>query len=78
MFFVECPRVGSQGDSFFSNTCQKMRGGKHVKVKKQPLKDALHLTDFQVHRDLLDNLSVKAQACSVRYLKIISTFLKNF
>ena len=26
---------------FFSNTCQKMRGGKHVKVKKRRRQDIL-------------------------------------
>ena len=26
---------------FFSNTCQKMRGGKHVKVKKWQRQDTL-------------------------------------
>ena len=48
IIFVECRPVGDQRgvhkDSnaivaqraarFFSNTCQKMQGGKHVKVKK--------------------------------------------
>ena len=28
--------------SLFSNTCQKMRGGKHVKVKKRRCQDILH------------------------------------
>ena len=32
---------------FFSNTCQKMRGGKHVKVKKRRRQDIL----LRIHRD---------------------------
>ena len=54
--FVDCRPVGGQGgsigtltqlprnarrDFFFSNTCQKMRGGKHVKVKKRWRQDIL-------------------------------------
>ena len=55
MIFVECRPVGGQrgvhrnpnaiaaqrAARFFSNTCQKMRGGKHVKVKKQRCQDIL-------------------------------------
>ena len=33
-----------------SNTCQKMQGGKHVKVKKQQRQD-IRKTDFSVHGD---------------------------
>ena len=69
IIFVECRPVGGQGGvnrdpnaiavqsatRFFSNTCQKMRGGKHVKVKKW----VRAKTDFRVHRDPLDHLSVK-------------------
>ena len=56
MIFVECrPVSGQRGvhrDPYaiaaqrearvFSNTCQKMRGGKHVKVKKRRRQDILH------------------------------------
>ena len=50
--FVKCRPVGGQQGvhkdpsaiaaqpGFFSNTCQKMRGGKHVKVKKRQHQDA--------------------------------------
>ena len=51
IIFVECRPVGSQGGfqrdpnaiaaRFFSNTCQKMRGGKHVKIKKRQRQDIL-------------------------------------
>ena len=52
--------------NFFSNSCQKMRGGKHVKVKKRRCQDILRFcaarakTDFRVHIGTpLDHLSVK-------------------
>ena len=32
-----------RAERFFSNTCQKMRGGKHVKVKKRQRRDILFL-----------------------------------
>ena len=50
IIFVECRQVGGQRGSlgtlaqlpiFFPNTCQKMRGGKHVKVKKRRRQDIL-------------------------------------
>ena len=55
IIFVECRPVGGQRGvhrdpnaiaaqrpvPFFSNTCQKMRGGKHVKVKKRRCQDIL-------------------------------------
>ena len=55
MSFVECRPVGGQrgvhrdpkaiaaqrAAGFFWNTCQKMRGGKHVKVKKRRRQDIL-------------------------------------
>ena len=42
IIFVECRPVGGQRTArFFSNTWQKMRGGKHVKVKKRRHKDIL-------------------------------------
>ena len=52
--FVECPPVGRQGEGFigaqtqllrdfFPNTCQKMRGDKHVQVKKRRRQDILRL-----------------------------------
>ena len=56
IIFVECRAVGGQrgvhrdpnaiaaqcaARFFFSNTCQKMRGGKHVKVKKRRRQDIL-------------------------------------
>ena len=80
IIFVECCSVGGQrgvhrdpnaiaaqpAARFYSNTCQKMRGGKHVKVKKWRREDILR---FRAHaRKLilgsiwtpLDHLSVKA------------------
>ena len=50
LFFVECHPIGGQRGVyigtlthdaifFFSNTCQKMRDGKHVKVKTRQLQD---------------------------------------
>ena len=55
--FVECRPVGGQrgvhrdpnaigaqrATRFFSNTCQKMRDGKHAKVRKWWRQDILHL-----------------------------------
>ena len=55
LIFVECRPVGGQRGvhtdpnaiaaqravQFFSNTCQKMQGGKHVKVKKRRCQDIL-------------------------------------
>ena len=55
IIFVECRPVGGQRGVhrdpnpifaqraawFFSNTCEKMRGGKHVKVKKRRRQDIL-------------------------------------
>ena len=54
-FFVECRPVGgqrgvhsltqfplnAQRDDVFANTCQKIRGGKHVKVKKRRRQDIM-------------------------------------
>ena len=62
LFSVQCPPTGGQGGvhrdpntigvqcpvQLFSNTCQKMRGSKHVKVKKQQCQDILQFhTDMQ-------------------------------
>ena len=61
IIFVECRPVGQWGvhgdpngiaaqraAQFFSNTCQRMRGSKHVKVKKLQHQDILHFrTDVQ-------------------------------
>ena len=57
IIFVECRPVGGQRGvhrdpnaiaaqrtaRLFSNTCQKMRGGKHVKIKKQRRQDILRI-----------------------------------
>ena len=76
-FFVECRPVGGQlgvhrdpnaiaaqrAVRFFSNTCQKMRGGKHVKVKKRRRQNILVFALKTVKGSigtLLDHLSVKA------------------
>ena len=79
IIFVECCPVGGQGGvhrdpnaiaaqrvaQFFSNTCQKMRGGKHVKVKKRRRQDILRFRAAARKLVLgsiatpLDHLSVK-------------------
>ena len=80
IIFVECRPVGGQrgvhrdpnaiaaqrAARFFSNTCQKMRGGKHVKVKKWRRLDIMRFR-ADVRKLILgsigtplDHLSVKA------------------
>ena len=77
IIFVECRPFGGQRGvhkdpkaiaaqrevRFFSNTCQKMRDGKHVKERAALGHSAFSRwrakTDFRVHRDPLDYLSVK-------------------
>ena len=59
---------------FFSNTCQKIRGGKHVKVKKRRRQDILRLHAFRVHRNPLDHLSVNRFSVKYRFLFPILRF----
>ena len=85
IIFVECRYVGGQGGvhmdpnaiaaqravRFFSNTCQKMRGGKHVKVKERQREDILRFCADARKLILgsigtpLDNLSVKGSQLGV-------------
>ena len=75
IIFVECRPVGGQRGvhrdpnaiagqrvtRFFSNTCQKMRCGKHVKIKKQRRQDILcFLADARklISPPPIDHLSV--------------------
>ena len=58
---------------FCSNTCQKMRGGRHVKVKKRLRQDILRFCDFIVP---FDHLRYTNNVCvSIRFVKLLHTNL---
>ena len=87
-YFFECRPVGGQRGfhrdpntiaaqrvaRFFSNTCQKMRGGKHVKVKKRRRQNILRFC-ADARKLILgsigttfDHLSVKTRRIFIIYL----------
>ena len=80
IIFVECRPVGGQRGSiggpnaiaaqrmarFFSNTCQKMRGGKHVKVKKRRRQDILHFCCADAQKLILGSIETPLDHLSVK------------
>ena len=61
---------------FFSNTCQKMRGGKHVKFKKRRRQDILRFR-ADARKLILGSIGTPLTTKSVNILRILLCILYN-